>query len=321
MKGILLINLGSTKSYEVEDVKAYLDEFLMDKYAVDLPYTLRSLVVRGIILKARPPKTAENYKRIWWEEGSPLIVISERTRQKLSDLMDIPVEIGMRYGEPSLYNSVKSLVDKGVDEIILFPLYPQYTMATITTAVERVKEIKAEHFKDLKLKVLSPFYEDSDYIKVLSDKIKTSLEGKDYDHLLFSYHGIPVHHERKTNFKRNGEKITYRDQCLKTTALVAQKLGLKEGEFSTAFQSRLGPIPWIKPYTDDHIKSLPSKDIKKLAVVAPAFVADCIETIDEIDREAREDFINAGGEEFTYIPCLNDDNEWVDVLKKWAEQI
>ncbi len=321
MKGILLINLGSTKSPKVKDVKAYLDEFLMDKYAMDLPYKLRAFVVRGLILRSRPPKTAANYKRIWWEEGSPLIVISERVRDRLNAQLDIPAALGMRYGEPSLHRGLKTLVDQGVDEVLLFPLYPQYTMATVKTAIERVKEIKKENYNGLTLKVLSPFYEDSDYINVLSKSITDGLKGKDYDHLLFSYHGIPKRHERKVNFKRKGQKITYREQCIRTSQLVAQQLGLKEEQYSTSFQSRLGPDPWIKPYTDKFLQSLPQKGVKKLAIVAPAFVADCIETIDEIDREGREEFINAGGEEFIYIPCLNDREDWIKVLKKWAEKV
>ncbi len=321
MKGILITNLGSTNSPSVEDVTAYLDEFLMDKYAMDLPYWLRSLVVRKIILKSRPPKTAANYKRIWWKEGSPLIVLSNRVGQKLDQLSDMPVAVAMRYGEPSFYEGLKALADQHVEEVLLFPLYPQYTMSTFKTAVEKAKEIRDQHFPNLRLKVLPPFYEEPNYIEVLSTSITEALQGKTYDHLLFSYHGIPKRHERKTNFKRKGQKISYRDQCLTTTALTAQKMGLKEGQYSTSFQSRLGIDPWIKPFTDETLTALPQKGVKKLAVVAPAFVADCIETIDEIDREGREDFLKAGGEDFIYVPCLNDRQDWVNCLKNWADQL
>lgn len=319
MKGILLTNLGSTKSPDTEDVKAYLDEFLMDKYAFDFPYWLRAFIVRGIILKNRPAKTAANYKRIWWEEGSPLIVISERTRTRLAQSVDLPVAMGMRYGEPSLAKGIKELVNQGVTEILLLPLYPQYTMSTFKTAIEKAKSIQKEHYPNLKLTTLKPFYNDADYIDVLVNSIEEVLQDQTVDHLLFSYHGIPTRHERKTNFSPNGQKITYQDQCLETTRLVAKKLGLKENEYSTSFQSRLGIDPWIKPFTDDTLAELPKKGDKKLAVVAPAFVADCIETIDEIDREGREEFIEAGGEEFIYVPCLNDRKEWIDVLAKWAK--
>lgn len=320
MKGILLTNLGSTKSPKVEDVKNYLDEFLMDEYALDLPYWLRSIVVRKIILKSRPPKTAANYERIWWKEGSPLIVISERLCKKLDQLLDIPVTMGMRYGEPSIQNGLQELVDRGADEVIVLPMYPQYTMSTIKTAVEKIKSLQQDLFPNLKITVLPPFYKQPDYIDLLAKSIDEVLHDKDYDYLLFTYHGIPKRHERKSHFTENGQKITYRDQCLETSRLVAEKLGLQKEQYSTSFQSRLGIDPWIKPFTDDTLKALPGKGVKKLAVVASAFVADCIETLDEIDREGREEFMSSGGEEFIYIPCLNDRDDWAEVLKSWVTE-
>lgn len=321
MKGVLLINLGSTKSPAPADVKEYLDEFLMDERTIDFPYWLRSLIVRGIILKTRPKKSGENYARIWWKEGSPLIVISENLRDKVREQIEIPVEIGMRYGEPSIQSGLQNLVDQGVKEVIVLPLYPQYTMSTIETALVKAEAIRKEFFPELSFQILPAFYDDPAYINTLSQSITEGLAGVDYDHLLFSYHGIPVRHERKTNYIAQGdkEKITYRDQCLMTTALVAEKLDLKEGTYSTSFQSRLGIDPWLTPFTDKTVQAFPTKNIKKLAIVAPAFVADCIETIDELGREAREDFIGAGGEELTVIPCLNDREDWVKTIVNWVK--
>lgn len=320
MKGVLLINLGSTKSPAPEDVKVYLDEFLMDERTIDFPYWLRSLIVRGIILKTRPKKSGENYERIWWKEGSPLIVISEQLRDKVREEIEIPVEIGMRYGEPSIQNGLQKLVDQGVKEVILLPLYPQYTMSTIETAMVKAEEVRKEFFPALKFKTIPAFYDDPAYIETLSKSIAEALADVNHDHLLFSYHGIPVRHERKTNFIPQGEtqKITYQDQCLRTTELVAEKLDLKEGTYSTAFQSRLGIDPWLKPFTDKTVQSFPAQNIKNLAIVAPAFVADCIETIDELGREAKEDFLKAGGEELTVIPCLNDRKDWVNTIVNWV---
>jgi|SRR5690625_336750 len=324
MKGVLLINLGSTEKPDPESVKEYLEEFLMDERTMDFPYWLRSLIVKKIILKTRPEKSAANYKRIWWEEGSPLIVISERLRKKVRDLINIPVEIGMRYGEPSIKSGLEKLKNQGVKEVILLPLYPQYTMSTIETALVKAKEIQQEFFPELKLKTFSAFYDDPKYIEVLSNSIAEHLQDLEYDHLLFSYHGIPVRHERKTSFlpqenKLNEEKISYRDQCMRTTSLVAEKLNLKKGTYSTSFQSRLGIDPWIKPFTDDTVEEFPKKGIKKLVMVAPAFVADCVETIDELNREAKEDFFNAGGEDFKFIPCLNDREDWAETIVEWIE--
>lgn len=324
MKGVLLINLGSTESPDPEDVRKYLDEFLMDERTMDFPYWLRSLIVRGIILKTRPEKTGANYERIWWEEGSPLIVISKRLRNKVRNLTDLPVEIGMRYGEPSLKSGLQKLVDKGVNDVMLIPLYPQYTMSTIETALVKISEVKKEFFPELKLSAFPAFYDNQEYIEVLSGSISENLKDLEYDHMLFSYHGIPVRHERKTSYvyddeKANARRINYRDQCMETTRLVAEKLNLKEGTFSSAFQSRLGIDPWIKPFTDKTVESLPTKGVKKLVMVSPAFVADCVETIDELNREAKEEFLEAGGEDFTFIPCLNDRQDWAETVAQWIE--
>ncbi len=331
MKGVLLANLGSTKSYDPEDVKEYLDEFLMDPNVIDFPYWLRSLLVRGIILKTRPRKTAENYKRIWLEEGSPMIVISERLKEKIAKQTDIPVGLCMRYGEPSIKTGMQQLVEQEVDDILVLPLFPHYAMSTIGTAVNKTLEVKKEHFSHVNLEVVPPFYNSKDYIEVIAKSILDAVGDVEFDHLLFSYHGVPERHIRKDDVTNGHCKIDgsccknlseahnfcYRHQCYETTRLVAEKLQLTPESYSVSFQSRLGIDPWLKPYTAKTIEKFAKDGVQKLAVVTPAFTADCIETIDEIDREGRELFIESGGREFTTIPCLNDRDDWVEVILSW----
>ena len=194
MKGLLLINLGSPDSTSISDVKKYLDEFLMDKRVIGKSYIFRWILVKLIILNFRPKKSARAYKKIWWKEGSPLIVLSRRLFKKVSDLMQIPVALAMRYGSISIYNGLKELNDKGVDEFIILPLYPHYAMSSYETVVEKVKEEVKINFPENKIKVIEPFYDDPKYIELLSLKIKDKIKNIEYDHILFSYHGIPVSH-------------------------------------------------------------------------------------------------------------------------------
>ena len=330
-KGILLVNLGSPESTEPKDVKKYLGEFLMDERVIDVPLWARTLLVKGIILNTRPKASAAAYKKIWWEEGSPLIVISERLQDKVQELVDIPVGLAMRYGNMSIEKGLQDLVDKGVQDVLLIPLYPQFAMATTETIVVLAEDIQKKQFPNLKIESLPPFYNDSDYIEVLSNSMRKYLEGKTYEHLLFSYHGVPERHIKKSDVTKshcqiNGSCCTtpskahefcYRHQCFEVTRLVAEKLKLKEGTFSTSFQSRLGFDPWLQPYTDRTIERLGKKDIKNMAIVTPAFVSDCLETLEEIAMEGKEIFHEMGGSEFTTVPCLNDDDKWAELLSKW----
>ena len=331
MKGVLLVNLGSPKSPEPKDVKPYLDEFLMDKYVIDVPYLLRALLVRGIILRTRPKASAHAYKQIWWDEGSPLIVLSERMHKKVQAKAEIPVALAMRYGEMSIEKGLKELHDQGVTNVMLFPLYPQYAMASTLTILVLAEEIRKEKFPNMKFTDVPAFYNKPDYIKNLSDKIRKHLEGYDYDQLVFSYHGIPERHIRKTDVTKSHCKIDgfccntpssahefcYRHQCYETTRLVVEQLQIPEGKYMQTFQSRLAGDKWLRPYTDTEIDKMPSRGIKKIAVVTPAFVTDCLETLEEIAMRAKEDFEEKGGEEFLAIPCLNDDDAWVQTVNNW----
>lgn len=332
-KGILLVNLGSPDSTEVKDVRRYLDEFLMDERVIDIAYWKRFLLIKGIILNTRPKKSAEAYKKIWWKEGSPLVVISERFTKKIKKKIDIPVSLGMRYGSMSMKNALQELSDQGVSEILLVPLYPHYAMSSFETVVEKAKELIDNDFKGLKMEVVKPFYNHPDYIRVMCKHLEEQLKGFDYDQLLFSYHGIPERHIYKSDTTKShckidgsccetsseAHKTCYRHQCFETTKGMVKELQIPEGKFRNSFQSRLLKDPWLKPYTDHELESMPKEGIKKLAVITPAFVSDCLETLEEIAMEGKEEFLANGGEDFIHISCLNEDDAWVEVVAQWIK--
>ncbi|MDD2799546.1 MAG: ferrochelatase [Bacteroidales bacterium] len=327
-KGALLVNLGSPDSPTPKDVKRYLGEFLMDKFVIDMPYIPRALLVKGIILNTRPKKSAANYQKIWWEEGSPLVVLSKRMHNKVALQSKIPVALAMRYGNPSILAGLQELHHQGVDEVILLPLYPQHAMATTVTILEKAKELQQKHFPTMKLTSLPAFYNRPDYIASVANTIRGKFE---FDHLLFSYHGIPERHILKSDVTHSHCKIDgsccqtpsmahefcYRHQCYETTKAVTKALGLKEDQYSTSFQSRLGRAAWLQPYTTDTVQRLAEQGVKRLVVITPAFVADCLETLEEIGMEAKEQFLSLGGESFVNVPCLNDNDDWCEVISSW----
>lgn len=326
------MNLGSPKSTAVKDVKEYLGEFLMDERVIDYNWFLRSLLVKGIILNTRPAKSAEAYKAVWTDEGSPLIVFTEKIKDKLQKLVDIPVEIGMRYAEPSIETGISKLVAQGVDKIVLFPLYPQYAMSTTESVIVKAEEVRKLKFPDVQINYIEPFYNNEMYIESLADSIKTRFSD-DYDALLFSYHGVPERHIYKTDPTKTcnlndccskksnpSHSFCYKHQCFETTNKVIEKLNLPREKAIVSFQSRLGKDKWIEPYTDATLKALPSKGVKKIAVVCPAFVSDCLETLEEIAMEGKEIFLHNGGETYEYIPCLNDNDTWIQVIKTLCEE-
>lgn len=333
-KGVLLVNLGSPDSPHPKDVKRYLGEFLMDKRVIDLPYWLRAALVKGIILNTRPKKSAAAYYKIWQEEGSPLRVLSEKLCENVQKITSVPVVLGMRYGNPSLESGLRELATNGVQDVLLIPLYPQYAMATTETVVALAERLRKKKFPQLSYTVFPPFYQRPGYIKALTSVIERELEGKEWQHLLFSYHGVPERHIRKTDSTRQHCKIDnaccvtpspaharcYRHQCYETTRKVAHALALKEGTYSTSFQSRLGRDPWLQPYTAEMLEEFPQKGITRLAVVMPAFVSDCLETLEEIAIEGKKRFLGAGGSHFYALPCLNDDDEWVHTMARWITE-
>lgn len=334
-RGIILMNLGSVESTDIPSVKKYLDEFLMDAKVIDYPYLFRLLLVKGMITPKRAPRTAEAYKKIWWKEGSPLMVLTDRLRDALQSRIEEPVEIMMRYGNPHPAVAFKSLMNKEplIEEIIVIPLYPHYAMASYETAVEYVQDIYEKEKYPFKLSVIKPFYNEPDYIHALAENIRPYLK-QDFDYLLFSYHGVPERHIRKSDITHHhclqsdnccftespAHQYCYRHQVLTTMKLTAKELGLPEEKYGFSFQSRLGRAEWLKPNTVNVLKELPGKGIKNLVVASPAFVADCLETLEEIGIEGKDIFMNAGGENFQLIPGLNTNSDWVDVLEKWVKE-
>lgn len=328
---ILLANLGSPDSFRVKDVKTYLDEFLMDERVIDVPHLLRKILVKGFIVPLRSPKSAEKYKSIWTEDGSPLIHISRLVQKKLESVINMPVELCMRYANPTPDDALKRLFLKfpQLETVILLPLYPHYAMSSYETAVEHVKSAHSKGGYGFDLKVIKPYYNNPSYLHALTNSIKPYLKVK-YDRILFSYHGIPKRHILKTDtthshcfscddccsIKSVAHDTCYRHQVFETTREVAHRLGIPESKFSVSFQSRLGRDEWLKPFTADQLKKLPAQGVRKLLIVCPAFVSDCLETLEEIKIEGQEIFMENGGEEFTFIPCLNDNDDWIAALEK-----
>ena len=335
MKGVLLVNLGSPDTPEPADVKNYLREFLMDERVIDFPYIVRSLLVKGIILNTRPKKSAEAYKKIWWKEGSPLIVLTKLLMEKVKKNISIPVEIAMRYGKPSIKEGLDALNNKGVKEVLIIPLYPQFAMATTETILVLAEKIKNEFFPQMTFTSLPSFYKHPDYIRVLSNSIQEELKGKKWEHIIFSYHGVPNRHIRKSDVTKSHCKMDkvccfkespahnycYKHQCENTTLEVARYLELKDGSYSTTFQSRVSILGnWLKPYTDKAVSSFAEKGYKEIAIVTPALISDCLETLEEIGMEAAEDFEEKGGKKLHVIPCINDREDWVKVLSRWIDE-
>ena len=334
-QAVLLVNLGSPDSPTKEDLLPYLDEFLMDKYVIDYPYILRAALVRGIILNTRPKKSAAAYQKIWWENGSPLIVISRRVQQALQQRLSIPVGLGMRYGKPTIEQGIKQILNEhpDLDNLFVIPLYPQYAESTTRTVEEKTKEVVKKNNWQFNLTFQPPFYKETNYIEALGESIRPYLF--EYDHILFSYHGVPKRHVRKTDptnnhclkienccYKTNprAQKYCYRHHCIETTNKVVEFLRLDPERYSISFQSRLGPDKWLEPFTDEMLEAFPQKGIKSLAVVCPAFVSDCLETLEEIGMEGKKEFLDAGGEKFIQIPCLNDNQGWIDTLEHYVKQ-
>jgi len=327
--GVLLINLGSPDSTSVADVRKYLGEFLMDPRVLDAPWPVRWCVVNLAILPKRPVESAEAYKKIWTAEGSPLVVTSRNVQRELQRRVGdaLVVELAMRYQNPGIGAAIARLRGQGVTDLLVFPLFPQFAMSSFETAVVRARELAARLAPEMRLKAAEPYYNDPAYIAALVASAADFLNAG-CDHLLFSFHGLPERHLRKANPGHclatpgccetpcPAINTCYRAQCFATVRAFVKAAGVPAEKFSVSFQSRLGRDPWLKPYTDFELPRLAGAGVKKLLVICPAFVSDCLETLEEIAIRGRETFLGAGGSGFALIPCLNNHPRWLDALEK-----
>ena len=328
-RAVLLVNLGSPESPSVPDVRRYLREFLGDERVIDVPAPLRWLLLEGIILRTRPKQSAHAYSSIWTPEGSPLIRVSQRVREKLATAVGpaTPVYLAMRYGKPSIEDVVGQIAADGVEELLLIPQYPHFAMSSWETVVVRVEDELRRQAPALRLTCVKPFFADEDYIEALHAVTAPYLR-QPHDHILFSYHGVPVRHLRKYGCTRGRDAEVdgsccagtaahdrcYRSQVYATTEAFASRAGLSRERYSVSFQSRLAGEPWCRPFTDSELTRLAANGVNRLLVICPAFVTDCLETLEEISVAGRETFFDAGGESFQQIPCLNDQDPYISFL-------
>ena len=312
--GVLICNLGTPESYQTKDVRKFLRQFLSDGRVVEIPKIIWWFILNGIILTLRPSKSAKLYKSVWTKEGSPLLVFSKKLIEKLKLVTseDFEIELAMRYGNPNMEEALLSLKNKNCRKLIVLPMFPQYSGTTSGSIFDEVTRVLSKWRWVPSLNFINSYHDNDYYIKALADSISSYLQKNPPQKIIFTYHGIP-----KRNFDLGDP---YQCYCQKTTRLVAEKLNLKENEYMTTFQSRFGPAEWLKPYTSDTMEELPEKGIKNILVVAPAFSVDCLETIEEIDQENKEIFLTAGGEHFTYVPCLNDSDGQVNFLKQLIDK-
>lgn len=328
MKGVILLNLGSPDSTKVEDVRTYLDEFLSDPRVLDINPTIRKLLLKFVILPKRPAESAEAYSKVWTDQGSPLIVTSEEQQKLVQNHTDIPVYLGMRYGNPSTASIVAEMKKDGIDDLLIIPLYPHYAMSSYESAVvELMDQLRLQDMAEIKTTLVQPFYKDPSYIDTLWESIKPRFEGTGA-HLMMSFHGIPERQVRKTDpshahclstkdcctTAHPAHATCYRHQCYATAYALMAKAGLGHDDVTISFQSRLLKDPWLKPYTDFEIERLATQGVKKLKVICPAFITDCLETLEEIAMEGKSEFLKHGGEDFELIPCLNTHPAWINWL-------
>jgi ferrochelatase len=337
-RAVLLVNLGSPDSTAVPDVRRYLNEFLGDDRVIDRPgQPFRALLVHGIIVPFRAPKSSHAYQEIWTKEGSPLILTSIRVQQKLAAELgaDTPVYLAMRYGNPAIAAVMAQIVADGVEELLLFPQYPHYAMSSYETVVVKVFAEAKRLAPGLRITTVQPFYEDADYIEALHAVTAPYLQ-QPHDHVLFSYHGIPERHLRKADSSHAhcltvkdccdvcspAHATCYRAQVFATTRALVKRAGIPPERYSVSFQSRLVGEPWLSPYTDKTLEELPKQGKKRVIVLCPAFTTDCLETLEEIQGEGQEIFLEAGGESFAQAPCLNDQAPFIAFLagrvRRWA---
>ena len=327
--GVLLVNLGTPDTPETPDVRKYLREFLLDRRVIDINPVGRYFLINGIIAPFRAPKSSKVYKELWTERGSPLLFHGIDLKNKLQEALgnDYHVAFGMRYQSPSLKSALEELRDKSVDRIIVLPLFPQYASASTGSVQDKVMEIVKDWWVIPSINFISSFCDDPGFIKAFAELGKQHMAQDNYDHVIFSYHGLPERQVLKgsdngycklgscCNSYNKRNKYCYRAACFATSRLLAEQLGLSEDQYTVTFQSRLLKDPWLQPYTDEVLKTLPAKGIKKVLAYSPAFVADCLETTIEVGEEFKEMFEHAGGEKWQLVESLNSNPMWVNAVK------
>lgn len=301
--GVLLTNIGSPDAPTTNSVRTYLKKFLSDRRVVEIPRLIWLPILYGFILRTRPKKSAELYQKIWTNEGSPLLHNTEKLAQALQIKLNVPVQVGMHYGQPSIASALQKLAASKVKKIIALPLYPQYSATTTAATFDQMAAV-LKNWRDLPaIQTIKDYHNNSVYIDLLC----STIQKHPVKHLLFSFHGIPQ------RFIDKGDP--YAEQCLETVRLVTEKLNLPKENYSISFQSRLGRAKWLTPYTDKVLQSLPKKGIKNLHIICPGFPVDCLETLEEIAIRGKEQFLEAGGHSFDYIPAFNADDAHVTLLK------
>ncbi|EKO3721056.1 ferrochelatase [Vibrio metschnikovii] len=305
--GVLLANLGTPDEPTPKAVKRFLSQFLHDHRVVDLTRWIWCPLLHGVILPLRSPRVAKLYQSVWMDEGSPLLVYSKRQQEKLQQRLDYPVELGMTYGNPSLLSGVQALRDQGVEKIIVLPLYPQYSATTTAAVFDGLAKAMKTQRVIPEIDFITDYHDHPLYIRALADKVRSSWSEKGQgDVLICSYHGIPK------RYADNGD--IYPQHCQQTTHLLAQELGLSDQQVMMTYQSQFGKEEWLQPYTDKTMQALPSQGMKKIDILCPAFSVDCLETLEEISEENKHLFLEAGGEAFNYIACLNDSDLHIEMM-------
>ncbi|MGF1699109.1 ferrochelatase [Photobacterium makurazakiensis] len=311
--GVLLVNLGTPEEPTPQGVKRFLSEFLHDKRVVDMTRWLWCPILHGVILPIRAPKVAKLYQSVWMDDGSPLLVYSQRQQQSLAQLLNVPVELGMTYGSPSISSGLESLKQQGCQRVLVLPLYPQYSRTTTAAVFDKVAKVLKNQAEIPELRFVNDYYEHPDYISALADSATSFWqEHGQPDYLLCSYHGIPK------RFADNGDP--YPEHCNGTTAQLAMALDMPREKMSMSYQSIFGREEWLTPYTEGTIEALAKKGVQRLDVMCPAFSVDCLETLEEIAEGCKETFIKAGGKEFNLIPCLNDNPAHIKLMANLVQQ-
>lgn len=327
-EGVLLINLGSPKELSKKSVRQYLRVFLSDDNVVDLPKFFQQFILRLFILPFRPKNTLEAYEKIWTKEGSPLIISTESIANKLTEKTGWNVEYAMRYEEPSIERALHKFKKNEINKIYVISLYPHNAMATTVTTELETRNVAMNVSNDFELIFTKPFFDNEEYINAMVNSIRPYVENKSYDKIIFSYHGIPKRQAKKTDetgehcfstsncceIENDGSKDCYRSHTRIASDLTAKKLGLKDDQWEIAYQSRIGP-GWLTPFTDKRLAKLPEEGKDNIAILCPSFISDCLETLEEIDIRGRETFLKAGGKNMTYIPCLNDSEDTINLLE------